>query len=55
VAWLRDRVAWSEPRGDWLQLHELADPPVTYSCPRFGWHGNVWMVATLDGDWGAPV
>jgi hypothetical protein len=55
VTWLRDRVARSEPPVGGLQLHELADPPVTYFCPRCGWHGYVWKVATVDGDWTAPV
>ena len=45
----------SEPAVGGLQLHELADPPVTYFCPRCGWHGYVWQVATVDGDWAAPV
>jgi hypothetical protein len=45
----------SEPPVGGLQLHELADPPVSHLCPRCGWHGNVWNVATVDGDWAAPV
>jgi hypothetical protein len=54
-SWLRERVARSEPPADGLQLHELTDPPVDYFCPRCGWHGYVWKVATVDGDWTAPV
>jgi hypothetical protein len=52
---LRERVARSEPPDGGLQLHELADPPVNYFCPRCGWHGYVWKVATVDGDWTAPA
>jgi hypothetical protein len=55
VSWLRERVARSEPPAGDLQLHELADPPVTYLCPRCGWHGYVREVATVDGDWNAPL
>ncbi len=55
VASLRDRVVSSEPGRGGLQLHELADAPVTYACPRCGWHGNVWKVATVNSDWTAPV
>ena len=54
-SWLRERVASSEPPVGGLQLHELADPPVVYFCPRCGWQGYVWKVATVDGDWTAPV
>ncbi len=45
----------SEPGRGGLQLHELAGAPMTYACPRCGWHGNVWKVATVNGDWTAPV
>jgi hypothetical protein len=38
-----------------LQLHELTDPPVTYLCPRCGWNGYVWKVATVGGDWAAAA
>jgi hypothetical protein len=55
VASLRDRVVHSEPPRGGLQLHELESAPVTYACPRCGWHGNVWKVATVNGDWTAPV
>src|ERR1022692_2824592 len=55
MSWLRERVARSEPPVGGLQLHELADPPVSCFCPRCGWHGNVWNVATVNGDWAAPV
>jgi hypothetical protein len=55
MAHLQNRIARSEPPVGNLQLHELTDPPATYFCPRCGWHGNVWKVATVDGDWSAPV
>ena len=55
MSWLRERVARSEPPVGGLQLHELADPPVSYFCPRCGWRGYVREVATVDGDWTAPV
>ena len=45
----------SEPPCGGLQLHELAGAPVTYLCPRCGWHGNVWKVATVNSDWTALV
>jgi len=54
-SWLRERVARSEPPVGGLQLHELTDPPVNYFCPRCGWRGYVWNVATVDGDWTEPV
>ena|ERR1022692_220704 len=55
MSWLRERVARSEPPVGGVQLHALADPPVSYFCRRCGWDGNVWNVATVDGDWAAPV
>jgi hypothetical protein len=51
----QDRVARSQPPIGGLQLHGLTERPVTYLCPRCGWHGNVWKVATVDGDWTSPV
>ena len=55
MASFQDRIARSEPPIGGLQLHELTDPPVTYLCPRCGWHGYVWKVATVGGDWAVPV
>jgi hypothetical protein len=52
---LHDHLLRSEPPVGDLQLHELTAAPVTYWCPRCGWHGYVWQVATVGGKWDEAV